>query len=339
MNQVPWRRILERADGGVPNEGGAAIINLHDRAPGRQKSRRSVRPEHHAERALDLENELAHALKRAECERRERAVAGAPRQWDPTYSDQGIGRAPLPPQRSLVTRRQARKSGSRGRNLLAIALSVAVIGFAFHQVSGQWPAAPQDTGSAGDNPATGRNTAAVLDRAAGTGDDGTAQTDRSAGGSAQSERNRVDLRPSLATEGRSTPAAQARETPSQAVLDKDIQEAAKLLSRAEKERTEVRETKTSARTGPEQVDVSTSTEQMILRRGHRMMEQGHIAGARLVFESLAEQKSALGAFALAQTYDPNFLKSRPIPGAKPDKALAAKWYQYAAQLTSSQSSQ
>ncbi len=333
MNQVPWRRILERADGGVPSEGGAAIINLHDRAPGRQRSRRPVRPEHHAERALDLENELGHALKQAERERRERAAAGTPPQWEPIYSNNEIGRGPLPPQRSLVTRRQARKSGSRGRNLLAIALSLAIIGFAFHQIGDQWPADPRDRASTRDNPAPERHTAA------GAGGDWIAQPDRSAGGSTQFERKRIDLRPSLATEGGSAPAAQAPKTPSEATLDADIQEAARLLSRAERERTEVRETKTSARTGAEQVNVSTSTEQMILRRGHRLMAQGHITGARLIFESLAEQKSALGAFALAQTYDPNFLKSRSIPGAKPDKALAAKWYQYAAQLTSSESSQ
>jgi TPR repeat protein len=62
------------------------------------------------------------------------------------------------------------------------------------------------------------------------------------------------------------------------------------------------------------------------------MERGHISGARLIFEHLALRQSALGAFALAQTYDEKFLKGFFVKGLEPDPTLAAKWYRRAAEL-------
>ncbi|NJM35350.1 MAG: hypothetical protein HC850_12310 [Rhodomicrobium sp.] len=72
----------------------------------------------------------------------------------------------------------------------------------------------------------------------------------------------------------------------------------------------------------------------MLRRGRELIEKGHISGARMIFEHLAEEKSALGAFALGQTYDARYLAGIPAAkGADADEALAAKWYQRAAELS------
>ena len=70
----------------------------------------------------------------------------------------------------------------------------------------------------------------------------------------------------------------------------------------------------------------------MLRRARELMERGHVSGARLIFEHLATRQSALGAFALAQTYDEKFLKTLRVKGSEPDQKLAAKWYRRAAEL-------
>ena len=80
--------------------------------------------------------------------------------------------------------------------------------------------------------------------------------------------------------------------------------------------------------------VSGADEQAMLRRARELMERGHVSGARLIFEHLALQQSALGAFALAQTYDEKFLKTYLVKGMEADPKLAAKWYRRAAELGS-----
>ena len=271
MNQVPWRRILERAEGGPPGDGGAAIINLHDHAPDRYRNGR--RPARHTAAPGDLEAELKQAVQRSERDKYERGAAAAPARWDPAY-DERAGRMRVPPQRSAARAHRPARSGGR-RNLLALTLSVAVIALAFYQISGQWSVVQNG------------------------GPDAAGQRAQFAG-------KRIDLRPSLADNGASA----------EAPLERDIRDAARLISDAD-----------GNRAG------AVGGEQTMLRRGHQMIDQGHIAGARLVFEHLAEQNSALGAFALAQTYDPSFLASRRIESAQPDETLAARWYQRAAQLT------
>jgi hypothetical protein len=322
MNQVPWRRILERAEGGPPSEGGAAIINLHDHVPERHRSRR--RPEQHPEDSAELENELKHALRRAEHGGHERNTAGAPAGWDPIH-DEHAGRMRVPLQRSVARAETPAKTGSGGRNLLALALSVSVIAVAFYQISDQWSAAQNGAQDADSRVGPQASATAAFYRGA---DDRTAKPGADTDAAAQRAPfagNRIDLRPSLAGDSGSARAPAGKET-RQVALEREIREAASLISQAEQSRANAALA----------ADGASATEQTMLRRGHQMLAQGHIAGARLVFEHLAEQNSALGAFALAQTYDPNFLDSRQIKGAQADRPLAAKWYQRAAQLTETQ---
>jgi TPR repeat protein len=62
-------------------------------------------------------------------------------------------------------------------------------------------------------------------------------------------------------------------------------------------------------------------------------------GARAAYETAAQHGSALGAFGLAETYDPNVLARRRILGLKPDPALARTWYEKAAKLGNAEASQ
>jgi hypothetical protein len=65
-------------------------------------------------------------------------------------------------------------------------------------------------------------------------------------------------------------------------------------------------------------------------RGRQLLQDNDVAAARLIFKRLAESGVGEAAFALAQTYDPDFLKTIPTAGLQPDLAQARKWYERAA---------
>ncbi len=67
-------------------------------------------------------------------------------------------------------------------------------------------------------------------------------------------------------------------------------------------------------------------------RGDAMLAMNDIAAARALYEYAANAGSARGARALAETYDPGFLRRLGVIGPKPDLALAAAWYRKAAAL-------
>jgi hypothetical protein len=77
-----------------------------------------------------------------------------------------------------------------------------------------------------------------------------------------------------------------------------------------------------------------SAEQEIdsLERGAALMRNGDIAAARLLYEDLAVHGSAKGARALAETYDPVYLKGVFIAGLRPNLEKAKIWYERAAEL-------
>ncbi len=80
--------------------------------------------------------------------------------------------------------------------------------------------------------------------------------------------------------------------------------------------------------------LSPGEEDALLKRGNALLKNGDVSAARLNFETLAARGSAIGAFALAQSYDPEFLKTLPIAGLRPDVAKAREWYRKAAELGS-----
>jgi hypothetical protein len=76
-----------------------------------------------------------------------------------------------------------------------------------------------------------------------------------------------------------------------------------------------------------------------LLRAKDLLDRGDIAAARLLYEDLAIAGSAQGAFALARSYDPAFLRSMGAIGMQPDLELARKWYKKAAELGNGEASQ
>lgn len=78
--------------------------------------------------------------------------------------------------------------------------------------------------------------------------------------------------------------------------------------------------------------LSPEREAQTLLRAEGMMKRGDVAGARLLFEDLAAMGSAKGAYAMAQSYDPDHLRRFFIQGIQPDVERARTWYEKAAGL-------
>lgn len=90
----------------------------------------------------------------------------------------------------------------------------------------------------------------------------------------------------------------------------------------------------AAQSQPPSAKKTLSAEQEIdsLERGAALMRNGDIAAARLLYEDLAVHGSAKGARALAETYDPVYLKGVFIAGLRPNLEKAKIWYERAAEL-------
>jgi hypothetical protein len=71
-----------------------------------------------------------------------------------------------------------------------------------------------------------------------------------------------------------------------------------------------------------------------MNRAQDLLKLNDVAAARLIFKRLAETGIAEAAFGLAQTYDPDFLKTIPTAGLQPDMATARHWYEWASALGS-----
>jgi hypothetical protein len=86
-------------------------------------------------------------------------------------------------------------------------------------------------------------------------------------------------------------------------------------------------------TKPPALTISANEEAERLKRGQAALALDDIAGARLIFEYLANHGSAAGAYQLALTYDPQVQASGPLGSSfQPDEKLAQSWYAKAAEL-------
>ena len=72
----------------------------------------------------------------------------------------------------------------------------------------------------------------------------------------------------------------------------------------------------------------------MLKRASVLLGQNDIAGARLIFHYLAHHGSPRGAFALAESYDPQKWDVHRVTGMTPDASFARTWYARAAELGS-----
>ena len=70
----------------------------------------------------------------------------------------------------------------------------------------------------------------------------------------------------------------------------------------------------------------------LVKKGDEQLAEGGVAQARLLYERAAEAGLALGAMALAATYDAAELERLGVRGLKPDHEAARRWYERARQL-------
>jgi hypothetical protein len=77
-------------------------------------------------------------------------------------------------------------------------------------------------------------------------------------------------------------------------------------------------------------------EAIMLKRGEDLLSVGDIAGARRVFQYLADAGNADGALAMGATFDARFLAEHSAIGVAADGAQARTWYRRAADLGSPQ---
>lgn len=86
---------------------------------------------------------------------------------------------------------------------------------------------------------------------------------------------------------------------------------------------------------PPQSPLTEPEEAEMLKQGADFLRIGDLAAARSLYEELAAEKSAKGALAMGQSYDPIFLvKSMSPGGPKPDVEKARYWYLKAIHLGS-----
>ena len=78
--------------------------------------------------------------------------------------------------------------------------------------------------------------------------------------------------------------------------------------------------------------VEPEIEKAMLEQALELIAAGDIASARLIYQDLASNGSALGALGIAKTYDPEVLSLLDVVGLQPDLAEAERWYKRAAEL-------
>lgn len=80
--------------------------------------------------------------------------------------------------------------------------------------------------------------------------------------------------------------------------------------------------------------ISDEEEGRSMVRAYEMLQNADIAAARLIYEAMAMRGSGKAAFAMGQTYDPDFLQNFVVEGLRADVTQARKWYKKALDLGS-----
>ncbi len=88
-------------------------------------------------------------------------------------------------------------------------------------------------------------------------------------------------------------------------------------------------------TAPQPRRVDEAEEAAGIERARSLLDKSDISAARLVYESLALKGSAKAAFAMGQTFDPQFLNRFASQSLPPNLERARKWYRKAIELGSS----
>lgn len=82
--------------------------------------------------------------------------------------------------------------------------------------------------------------------------------------------------------------------------------------------------------------ISLTEVRTLLTRANSLLEQGDVAGARLLLDYAAQHGSKRAMLKLGETYDPDHLSKLGVRGVLPDQDQAALWYDRAAKALAAQ---
>jgi TPR repeat protein len=347
MTKVSWKRILQRAGNDLPDHG-RPFAESAPLPTGHRGGPQPIRNEPaQSSVAGELESELRRALQKAQ----DAAADVQPQPaYQPIYAEREMRHAPVVVPAPRQAKAQRRSGGMR--NVVAISLSIAVVGFAYQQMSDMWRSGGGGGGGGEQQQSQSTSVRASIDSRE---QSKLVQTGYAIQPLLQPG-NQIDLSPpdksapSLIGNDKPTPPGDAA-AEAAAAFKRDMDEAVKMFETkqvpvseapiAVPPATESAPPVTAAPPPPApklastQPKLSGEEEELLLRRATGLMKRGDITGARLLFEHLAYRGSALGAFALAQSYDERYLNQLTIRGLSADQKQADYWYQRASELGSS----
>lgn len=317
MTKVSWKRILQNAGEGLPADEQMRLASQGD-MPETRDPRNTRRPHSypHAQPQRGLsgfEMDLQHALKRAahipeprpaHVRRREPVRAQAPEPVEHRRAQLPVPYVrpqPVP----IRPHSDARRKGGM-RNLIAISLSAAIVGFAAHEVSVQWQKSRAGIARQGK---------------VATSDPGVTGAVR--GKQAALMQTSYAIQP-LASGGKDADSTTG---------DQPVEVLSNTRMEAYAGSSEIRN---DADAAPKVVAIKPAEEQLLMGRAMAHIEQGDISAARLFLQHLASRNSALGAISLAKTYDARYIAAFNIRGLRAEPEMARKWYKRAAELGSSE---
>jgi TPR repeat protein len=84
---------------------------------------------------------------------------------------------------------------------------------------------------------------------------------------------------------------------------------------------------------------ATADPSPLMTRAMRLLGEGDIAAARLLFQSLADQGESEAAYELARTFDVQVLNELGAKGMGADRMRALSWYERASETGSSKATE
>jgi TPR repeat protein len=367
MTKVSWKRILQRAGNDLPRQGRPLAetpsVRVLSQAPqGQDRAGDSPNVI-----AGELETKLRLALARTQDTPNAASdqtahdairLAGEARHSLPAVPVTPYAEPPAKP----------RAAAGITRNLLAVSLSALVVGVAVQQIGTYWGGFGGEDAGAEQQPAQSFQAATPTAKDDGkpveTGYAIQAMAQQS-GASNETAAAGKDTAPAAGEEKGAVP-ADSPGAKAAAIFQRDMEEAVKLF-----ESKQPAPATTAAVSAPPPAPVpalpsagtrtaalpdadaapkpaatpapsaplaglARGAEEQLFQRAAGLMKRGDVTGARLLFEHLARAGSAVGAFALAQSYDAGYLQKMNVRGLTPDQQRADYWYRRAAELGTGQ---
>lgn len=353
MTKVSWKRILQRAGNDLPMSDRSFDDRPRLQAVPLLSGPRPVRMDETPNPvAGELETELRRALQRAKS-----TPSPEPQPqnqaWDPIFMARELRHTePVSPVPASLYKHPISTAGSKTtRNIIAASLSALVVGFAIQQIGSQWLDSEGGGGGGGTGGGQTRDAEQPSLSAPLKAKDQSkfVQT----GYAIQpliNPSNPTDLSPIDEAPRTKNLIPETKPADATTAFQRDMEEARSLFDRKEEPVAAIPvparapaqiAAVTPARVAPAEIvskqtapvpSIDSIEEKKLMQRANELLQRGDVTGARLLFEHLASRGSAIGAFALAQSYDQKYLEKLYVRGLTANQKQADFWYRRAAEL-------